>query len=289
MTELPRYPLYIPSKGRFGNPLTLKAFQRDEVPVHVVIEESELDEYEARWVHPPTTFLTLPFSNAGSVIPARNWIMEHSIEHYGSARHWQFDDNSGRFYRYYKGRKIPLAAHAALRIVEDFTDRYKNVAVSGMDYDMFCPRGIVQKPFLVNHKVYSASLHNNAVPFRWRGRYNEDVDWCLQALSTGYWVTILVKAVMVEKRMTMGSKGGNTDELYAGDGRAEMARSLERLWPGVVKTARRYGRPQHRIAYEWRRFQQPLIPVDNPEPIPDYALTLTGTPQSRSLREALDL
>jgi len=29
--------------------------------------------------------------------------------------------------------------------------------------------------------------------------------------------------------------------------------------------------------------------VDNPEPIPDYALTLTGIPESRSLREALDL
>ena len=295
MTELPRYPIYVPSKGRYQNPLTIRAFVRDEVPINVVVQPQELELYEQHCSFPGVTFLTLPFSNPVDengipcgLLATRNWIREHSIEH-GATRHWQFDDNSGRFYRYHKARKIPLAAHAALRIVEDFTDRYKNVAISGMDYDMFCPRGVVQKPFLVNHKVYSASLINNDAGFRWRLAYNDDVDICLQALSTGYWTTLLIKAVMIEKRMTMSIKGGNTDDLYQDDGRLLMSRTLERQWPGVVKTARRYGRPQHRIAYEWSRFQQPLIPVDNPEPIPDYALTLTGTPQSRSLRAALDL
>jgi len=35
-----------------------------------------------------------------------------------------------------------------------------------------------------------------------------------------------------------------------------MARSLERAWPGVVQVKRRYGRPQHVVA--WGRFDTPL-------------------------------
>ena len=56
--------------------------------------------------------------------------------------------------------------------------------------------------------------------------------------------------------MKMG--GGNTSELYYGDGRLKMARSLERLWPGVVKTKRRFRRPQHVVFDQWRRFDTPL-------------------------------
>jgi hypothetical protein len=289
MPELPKYPIYIPTKGRWETPFTIRAFQKDEVPIHVVIEESELENYEKHCSSPTTTFLTLPFSNAGSVIPSRNWIMEHSIEHYGSARHWQFDDNQDKFLRYYKGRSIPIQSHIALRMVEDFTDRYKNIAVSGFDYEMFVVRGKQTKPFTRNCRVYSASLHNNSAPFRWRGKYNEDVDWCLQALSTGWWSTILFRAVHIRKRATMTLKGGNTDELYQDDGRNYMSRSLERLWPGVVKTKRRFGRPQHVVSHSWGHFDNPFIPADDPQPIPEYAMKIEGTPESKSLRNALDL
>ena len=51
-------------------------------------------------------------------------------------------------------------------------------------------------------------------------------------------------------------KGGNTDQLYKDDGRTYMARSLEREWPGVVQTIRRFGRPQH-IVY-WQNFDNKL-------------------------------
>ena len=37
-----------------------------------------------------------------------------------------------------------------------------------------------------------------------------------------------------------------------------MARSLERMWPGVVRTERRFHRPQHVILDQWRRFDTPL-------------------------------
>ena len=287
MPELPRYPIYVPSKGRAGlkGPKTFRCFQNDGVPHHVVVEEQELEQYERNWSHPTTTFLVLPKQNQG-LLYSRNWIMDHAIEH-GAKRHWQFDDNSGLFARYYKGRCIPIASDLAIRMVEDFTDRYKNIAISGMDYEMFVVRGSTTKPFTRNCRVYSASLHNNEAPFRWRIAYNEDTDICLQALSTGWWCTLLIRAVTIRKAKTMTVKGGNTDDLYQDDGRNTMARTLERLWPGVVETKRKFGRPQHSVAYTWRHFDQPLIPADDPQPIPKYEMTLTGTPQSESLRRAL--
>jgi hypothetical protein len=77
----------------------------------------------------------------------------------------------------------------------------------------------------------------------------------LQVLADG-WCTLLMNAFMVKKMTTMTMHGGNTDDFYQGDGRLRMSRSLERLWPGVVETKRRYGRPQHVI--NWRKFRTEL-------------------------------
>jgi hypothetical protein len=48
---------------------------------------------------------------------------------------------------------------------------------------------------------------------------------------------------------TMVMKGGNTDELYKGDGRLLMAQSLQRQHPDVVKVAWKWGRWQHQVDY----------------------------------------
>ena len=89
-------------------------------------------------------------------------------------------------------------------------------------------------------------------------RYNEDTDLCLQVLSGG-WCTVLMNAFLIDKMATMQMKGGNTDVLYKGDGRLVMAKSLERMWPGVVKTERRFNRPQHVIKNAWKGFDTELI------------------------------
>lgn len=56
-----------------------------------------------------------------------------------------------------------------------------------------------------------------------------------------------------KKRETMHMKGGNTDELYQGDGRLKMAESLAAQHPDVVKITRKWGRWQHQVDY--RRFK----------------------------------
>lgn len=251
---LPRYPVYIPSKGRAKQCLTARFMQNDGVPFLLVVEPQEHDAYAALW--PEECLLTLPWDNPGSVIPARNWIKAHATAA-GYARHWQFDDNIRQMRRRWHGKRIPCHAGVALAALEDFSDRYENVAIAGFNYYMFLPNGSKNPPFNLNVHVYSATLVLNSLPFAWRGRYNEDTDLCLQVLAAG-WCTVLCNAFMVDKVATMLIKGGNTTTLYQGDGRLRMARSLERLWPGVVETKRRFRRPQHVVAQAWKRFDTPL-------------------------------
>lgn len=253
---MPRYPVYVVSKGRADSALTAKFLMRDGVPFHIVVEPQEREAYAA--VVGPERVLVLPFANLGlGSIPARNWIWEHA-KAAGHARHWILDDNISGMWRRHHACKIRCESGPAFRAVEDFTDRYSNVAVSGMNYYMFALNGKRQAPFTRNVHVYSCLLIQNNIPQRWRGQYNEDTDLCLQVLASGR-CTVLFNAFLIWKMTSMTMKGGNTAELYQGDGRLKMARSLERSWPGVVEVKRRYGRPQHVIKFAWRKFTTPLI------------------------------
>ena len=261
-----RYPIYVPSKGRAEYNLTARMFVKDNIDFRLVIEEPEWDAYAEKWGE--DRLLVLPFSDAGSVVPARNWIRDHA-ESEGHAKHWQFDDNIRSMIRLWGEKRLYVRSGIALRVCEDFTDRYSNVAISGFQYSMFVPESRATFPWILNCRVYSASLINHAAPFRWRGKYNEDTDLCLQALASG-WCTILIQAFLADKIWTMKMGGGNTDTLYGGkrvdqteaepdDGRLKMARSLERMWPGTVRTNRRFDRPQHVVASSWKKFDNELI------------------------------
>lgn len=262
--KLPAYPVYIPSKGRIKHPYTADQLVEYEVPFHIVVEPQEEAEYRAKF---GDHVLVLPFSNLGlGSIPARNWIWDHAKES-GAERHWIIDDNVRRFMRLYKGERIPCEAGLALYTCEQFTDRYTNIALSGLAYKMFVGK-FTAHPYYHNVHVYSCTLIKTDIPNRWRGRYNEDVDLCLQVLADG-WCTVLINVYSADKLKTMIVKGGNTAELYAGDGRLTMARSLERMWPGTVRVDRRFGRPQHVV--NWKKFDTPLIRRDdfNWEELPD--------------------
>lgn len=252
----PRYPVYIISKGRFEKCLTAKYLVNDKIKFNLVVEPQEADEYIKRFGK--ERVLILPFSNLGlGGIPARNWVWEHSKSN-KHLRHWILDDNISYFMRRYKGQRIHCEAGPAFSAIEDFTDRYENIAIAGMNYTMFCQDRIKIAPFYLNNHVYSCLLIDNSLTQRWRGRYNEDTDLCLQVLANGY-CTVLVNIFMIDKVATMTMKGGNSAELYKGDGRLKMARSLERVWPYVVKTDRRFKRPQHKVHSEWKKFDTKLI------------------------------
>lgn len=252
----PRYPIYVISKGRAKACLTANFLLKDGVDFRIVVEPQERDEYAA--VYGVERLLILPFSNLGlGSIPARNWVWEHAAAA-GAERHWILDDNISCVWRRFRARKMRCNSLAAFCCVEDFADRYTNVGIAGLNYYMFSVNGSTMPPFYLNCHVYSFLLIRNNLPYRWRGRYNEDTDLCLQVLSGGE-CTVAFNAFLAWKMTTMHMAGGNSAELYQGDGRLRMARSLERMWPGVVETKRRFHRPRHVIKTAWRQFDQPLI------------------------------
>lgn len=249
-----KYPIYIISKGRWDSRLTSKALESMGVPYRVVIEPQEYEEYAA--VIDPAKILVLPFSNLGQgSIPARNWVWDHSISE-GHTRHWILDDNIRNFGKWHGTKRRCVNDAAVFAESEAFTDRYENVALAGLDYAQFVKQGDLMKvwdmPFRLNTRIYSCILIKNDIPFRWRGRYNEDTDLSLRALKAG-WCTILFQCFVAWKERTLTMKGGNTDELYAKtstfDGRLEMAKSLVRQHPDVTKITRKWGRWQHQVDY----------------------------------------
>ena len=244
----PRYPIYIPSKGRADSSITSRALDRMGVPHKVVVEEADADEYAYHIGR--DKLLVLPFSNLGQgSIPARNWIWEHAKEH-GHARHWCIDDNIDGFCRLNWNRKIRVSSGTIFRCAEDFTDRYENVALSGLQSRFFVPeREPNLTPFRLNTRIYSIILINTELPHRWRGRYNEDTDLSIRVLKDG-WVTILFIAFLADKRGTLTMKGGNTDNVYnTGDHRRAFAESLREQHPELVDVVWRYDRWHHQVDY----------------------------------------
>jgi len=251
MNRNPKYPIYVISKGRWEQRLTVRALERMRVRFHVVIEPQEYDKYAS--IINPKKILVLPFSNLGQgSIPARNWVWEHSLS-IKAERHWILDDNIRNVQRLNLGSRINVETGAIFVAAEDFVDRYENIALAGFNYRTFVIPNDLRPAYYINERIYSCILIKNDIPYRWRGKYNEDTDLSLRTLKDG-WVTILFNAFIIDKMPTMTMKGGNTDELYAGDGRLKMAQSLQEQHPDITDITWRWGRWQHHVDY--RRFKK---------------------------------
>ncbi len=244
-----------------------------KVPYRIVVEPQEFDEYSA--VIDSGKILVLPFSNLGEgSIPARNWVWEHAISE-GHARHWILDDNIDGFIRLNRNRKIVVDSGATFKAIEDFVDRYENIAMAGMDYRYFAPERVKMAPYLLNTRIYSCILLKNDLPHRWRGRYNEDTDLSIRFLKDGY-CTVLFKAFLCNKIGTLKMKGGNTDTIYnTGDKRREFADSLQRQHPDIVKVVWRYERWHHEVNYDgFKRNELKKKKIEIPKKINNYGMIL---------------
>lgn len=276
----PAYPVYVPTKGRYATPYTIKALERMRVPYYAVVKDFEVKLYEP--VVRTGMILTLP-DDVTNLVQTRNWIRRHSEDKLGARRHWQIDDNIRQFKRLHHNQKHEVRSGAFFRVIEAFSDRYDNVAVSGPHYSMFTKKTFPWPPLTLNTRVYSCSLVNNEQPHWWRDVYNDDTDLCLRALKEG-WSVVLFNALVCEKLPTMRVKGGNT-AIYLGaervrqaweahatacplctspdetarcedgrrilseDGRWLMADSLVRQHPDVTTITRKWGRWQHQVDY----------------------------------------
>ena len=166
------------------------------------------------------------------------------------------DDNIGQvtsgimrsFWRYQNNLKVPSATGAVLCAMEDFVERYDNVAMAGPNYFMFVARKTPGPPFVLNTRIYSCNLIRNDAPYRWRARYNEDTDLSLRMLKDG-WCTILFNAFLQYKQPTQLIKGGNTAEFYEREGTLPKSQMQVALHPDVSRLVRRFGRWHHYVDY----------------------------------------
>lgn len=280
----PNYPVYIISKGRWDSRLTSKALEKMKVPYYIVIEPQEYEQYSS--VIDPKKILVLPFSNLGQgSIPARNWVWEDSIKK-GFKRHWILDDNIRAFYRVHKNMEYKFNDGSGFKVIEDFVDRYVNIALAGMQYEMFVIKRQKTKPIRLNTRIYSCILINNKLSYRWRCRYNEDTDLSLRALKNK-WCTVLFNIFVCQKVQTMRMKGGNTDELYKQnenfDGRLEMARQLQSQHPDCVKITRKWNRWQHQVDYRPFKNNKLILKKDIiiPKGINNYGMKLVESPKNK--------
>lgn len=242
----PQYPVYIVSKGRADSRLTSKTLENMKVPYHIVIEPQDYDEYAC--IIDPKKLLVLPFSNHGDGPGrARNWVWDHSTA-LGFKRHWVLDDNIDKFYRLHRNKRYPLLDGGMFRVCEEFVDRFKNVPVAGPQYRFFCHDNQRYPPFVLNTRVYSCLLIENSCKHRWRGRYNEDTDLCLNVLKDGDCV-MQFNNLLQGKMGTQLLKGGNTDEFYDSEGTANKSLMLEKMHPDVVKTVWKFNRIHHEVDY----------------------------------------
>jgi len=252
-----KYPVYIPSKGRYDCATTPKLLDQAGVHYFLVVEPTETELYKEHLGGSPfATILELPFADLGQgSIPARNWIWDHAIQN-DQPWHWIIDDNVHGLGRSHNNKRLMVyKSSAPLRMVEDFADRYDNLAFAGLSERGFMADNMTV-PVTFNTRVYSVTLINSALPHRWRGRYNEDTDLCLRALKDG-WATVLFRDFLMDKHPTsrgdgsQGMKGGNTDNVYEQDSdhRLKFAESLKEQHPDVVEIIWRWERWHHSVDY----------------------------------------
>jgi hypothetical protein len=284
-----RYPVYIPSKGRAQYATTPRLLDQAGVDYWLVVECTEADAYRERFGE--DRVLVLPFHNLGQgSIPARNYIWGHAATS-GAPWHWMIDDNIGGFFRHQHNRRLSVKESSApMRMVEDFVDRYDNLAMAGL-HGSWLMSDDKRVPLTLNTRIYSVTLLNTALPHRWRGKYNEDTDLCLRVLKDG-WATALFKNMLYHKAGvtrgdgSSGMPGGNTDTVYAvNDYRLAFAQSLAEQHPDCVEVTWRFNRWHHKVDYS--RFSRnrldlrpSVVPVNES---PDYGLSLVRSDDERTL------
>ena len=273
----PRHPIFIVSKGRaqYG-PMTARALDAIGVPYRIVVEDQEVAAYSAkghadRLCVLPQRYKTdyevldgLGLSKSTGPGPARNFAWDIALKE-GAAWHWVMDDNIKDFFYGHANERIRIHDGALLRFAEDFTAQYQNVPLAGPQYDMFVPRKEKHFPFQVNGRIFSCSLIRNDSPFRWRGRYNEDVIMTLDLLTGGY-MTILFMFLLQDKVATQMLQGGNTDDLYAGGTKAK-SELLKRVYPQFTQLKWKFQRHHHFVDYKAAATSKRLIRRPDAAPV----------------------
>ena len=254
----PRFPIYIVSKGRWERNPTSKILEKMKVPFFIIVEKQEYENYLKLVSEEQILILPEEYKNNYDHFwkdddrrtgpgCARNYAWEHSIKN-GYEWHWVMDDNIESFERFNNNKKIIIYDGSVFHICEDFVLRYTNIAQAGLQYSNFMPYSDFRPPFKLNTRIYSCLLIRNDIPYRWRGRYNEDTDLSLRALKDG-WCTVQFNAFLQGKRATQTVSGGNSEEFYKNEGTLNKSKMLVDMHPDVAKVVWKFNRWHHHVDY----------------------------------------
>lgn len=244
-----KYPIYVPSKGR-PSCRTAKLIADEGIDFKVVVEPQDAASYIEVWGD--SRIAVMPENDQG-IHYARNFCKRDALSHKHSF-HWQLDDDLQRFTKVGMNKKLEkCTAYEAMRCTEKFVDSYTNIMGAGIASAAFFPK----KPYLLNQQVYTVVLINTKIDCWWRAGCIEDTDFSLQMLTKGY-CTLLMKHYQFAAPTTGTESGGcNTEAMYAGDGRTNKIRGLQRNWRELdIGMRRGVGLPKAKTAHIWRKFKQ---------------------------------
>jgi len=292
----PRFPVFIVSKGRADSRLTIRHLETMHIPFRVIVESQERDAY-AKHVKPENLIVLDPayqtnydtcdpegdaLNKSKGPGPARNMAWDISARE-GFTHHWVLDDNLAGFYRLHENQKKALGDGTFLYAMEDFVLRYRNIALSGPAYESLVSKRQKQPALIYNTRIYSCLLIKNEIPYRWRGRYNEDTDLSLRVLKAGL-CTVQFVAFLQKKIWTQVMAGGNTEEFYAREGTLPKSQLLKKLHPDVTRVVWKFHRWHHQVDYT--KFQNnKLLPSQNTTRetgINEFGMVLANEPYKAS-------
>ncbi len=290
----PKYPIYIVSKGRSETRLTSKSLEYMKVPYYIIVEKDEYDKYSKvidknkiiitpqKYIDEYDTFWKDDDKRIGPGA-SRNFAWEHSIKN-GYDYHWVMDDNIDAFHRLNRNIKAEVTSGTIFKCAEDFVSRYENIAIAGLNYYSFCKTTDKVPPYILNTRIYSCLFIKNDIPYRWRGRYNEDTDLSIRVLKDG-WCTLQFNAFLAGKVTTQRMKGGNHEQFYKKDGTILKSKMLADMHPDIAKVVWRFNRWHHHVDYKQFK-KNKLIKKQNifiPKKINNYGMKLISFEKSQQI------
>lgn len=222
-----KYPIYIPSRGRFDNALTAPMLAKFGIPFFLVVEDKEYDAYAKYF--PKSHLLKLDGSDYGDVSVARNFIKSHAMQN-GHQYHWQMDDDIAGLMMVKNRIVLSENSIEILSSAEQFVDEYLNIGMAGFGSSVFGK--LATQPYGINKFAYTLFLLRSNTPHQFTRATEEDLDYNLQLL-TDKWCTVQFNCYLFKWATTGTRKGGYTD-LNANNRRIERQKNTMRRWPALL-------------------------------------------------------
>lgn len=255
-----KYPIYIVSKGRWDCSLTALNFLKMGITdFKIVVEPQEYEMYNKYFEEDNLIKMDMSYKEKyetldeyGTTKPVgpgatRNFVWDLAKKE-GHKFYWVFDDNIKFFRALFENEEVFVMDDSILYYTEKIIESFDNIYMAGLNYYSFLPRKSKVPPYYKNSRIYSMILLKTDIPYRWRGRYNEDTILSLDILKDGH-MTLNSNFFNGKKEKTQLLPGGNTEIFYVKEGTLPKSMMLCDVYPEYSKLKYKLGRWHHLVDY----------------------------------------